>query len=183
MSKTLKTKRRQVSTRVRFEIFKRDGFTCQYCGAHPPLAVLHVDHIVPVKEGGGNEETNLVTACDTCNLGKAAESLQSIPASLADRAAEVAEREAQLRGYSEVMAAQRERIESDCWEVAEVYMERYALKHVTRAEFQSIKNFIERLGLHECLRAMEIATSRQRYSGAGFRYFCGVSWRIIKEGS
>lgn len=183
MSKAPKTKRRQISTRIRFEIFKRDGFTCQYCGAHPPQSILHVDHIVPVKEGGGNEETNLVTACETCNLGKAAESLQSIPASLADRAAEVAEREAQLRGYSEVMAAQRERIESDCWQVADVYMERFLLPHVTRAEFQSIKTFVERLGLHECLRAMDIATSRQRNKGACFRYFCGIAWRIIKEGS
>ena len=66
------TKRKAISKKTRFEVFKRDGFTCQYCGAHPPQAILHVDHIVPVAEGGGNEDTNLVTACDHCNLGKAA---------------------------------------------------------------------------------------------------------------
>ena len=27
---------RSLSKKARFEIFKRDGFVCQYCGAHPP---------------------------------------------------------------------------------------------------------------------------------------------------
>jgi hypothetical protein len=174
------TKRKAISTRTRFEIFKRDGFTCQYCGAHPPAVILHVDHIVPVKEGGGNEDTNLVTACETCNFGKAAKSLSSVPVSLAARAAEVAEREAQLRGYSEVMAAQRERIEADCWLVADIYMERFLLDGIRRTYFQSIRNFVEKIGVHECIRAMEIATGKGLYEARCFRYFCGVCWGIVR---
>jgi excisionase family DNA binding protein len=65
-------KRKSLSSRRRFEVLKRDGFTCQYCGACPPTAVLHVDHIVPVSRGGENSLTNLITACSECNLGKAA---------------------------------------------------------------------------------------------------------------
>ena len=34
--------RKQISARIRFEIFKRDQFTCQYCGAHPPAVILQV---------------------------------------------------------------------------------------------------------------------------------------------
>lgn len=64
------SERKQLSKRVRFEVFKRDGFTCQYCGARPPAAVLEIDHIDAIANGGGNEEDNLVTACDHCNRGK-----------------------------------------------------------------------------------------------------------------
>jgi hypothetical protein len=174
--------RKALSKKVRFEVFKRDGFTCQYCGATPPKAILHVDHIVPVKEGGGNEETNLVTACDHCNLGKSANSLESIPASLSSRAAEVAEREAQIRGYSEVMAAHRERVEDDCWDVAEIFMEQFRLESIRKDWFQSIRQFVERLGVHECIRAMEIATARRPFSkNQAFPYFCGICWNKIRE--
>ena len=31
--------RKPISKKTRFEIFKRDGFSCRYCGAHPPEAV------------------------------------------------------------------------------------------------------------------------------------------------
>jgi hypothetical protein len=59
-----------ISKTLRFEVFKRDSFKCQYCGATAPEVVLHVDHINPVAKGGSNEITNLVTACQPCNLGK-----------------------------------------------------------------------------------------------------------------
>jgi hypothetical protein len=55
---------------LRFEIFKRDDFACQYCGAQPPKVVLEVDHIHPVAAGGRNEPENLITACNKCNRGK-----------------------------------------------------------------------------------------------------------------
>ena len=62
--------RQVVPKSVRFEVFKRDSFRCQYCGADAPQVVLHVDHIEPVSGGGTNEITNLITACEACNLGK-----------------------------------------------------------------------------------------------------------------
>ena len=34
--------------------------------------MLHVDHIKPVKDGGDNNITNLITSCADCNLGKGA---------------------------------------------------------------------------------------------------------------
>lgn len=56
----------------RFEVFSRDNFTCQYCGARAPNVQLVVDHIVPVARGGTNDELNLVSACFSCNAGKSA---------------------------------------------------------------------------------------------------------------
>lgn len=64
-------KRPSTGKRLRFEVFKRDGFTCQYCGAQPPDVVLVPDHIEPLARGGSNTIENLITACEVCNQGKA----------------------------------------------------------------------------------------------------------------
>lgn len=68
-------KRKQISKKLRFEVFKRDSFTCQYCGAKAPDVILHIDHITPIAHGDKNILMNLVTACAACNLGKGAEKL------------------------------------------------------------------------------------------------------------
>ena len=66
------SKRKGISKKIRFEIFKRDSFTCQYCGQEAPKVVLNVDHINPVKNGGDNNILNLITSCFECNNGKRA---------------------------------------------------------------------------------------------------------------
>lgn len=70
-----KYKRKSLSKKTRFEVFKRDSFTCQYCGRKAPDVVLEVDHIKPVAKGGDNNITNLVTSCHDCNSGKGARKL------------------------------------------------------------------------------------------------------------
>jgi hypothetical protein len=66
-----KTPRKPISARHRFEILKRDGFRCQLCGASSEdKKRLHVDHKVPLAKGGSNEDDNLWTLCERCNLGK-----------------------------------------------------------------------------------------------------------------
>lgn len=65
-------KRKSTGKRLRFEVFKRDGFRCLYCGATPNQKVLRVDHVQPVAGGGTDDPSNLVTACFDCNAGKAA---------------------------------------------------------------------------------------------------------------
>lgn len=67
--------RKSISPKLRFEVFKRDGFRCQYCGRSAPQVRLHVDHIEPVAAGGTNDLTNLITSCSECNLGKGARRL------------------------------------------------------------------------------------------------------------
>lgn len=60
-----------VTKRTRFEVLRRDGHTCQYCGAKAPDVVLQIDHVVPVSLGGDDKPGNLVTSCADCNRGKA----------------------------------------------------------------------------------------------------------------
>jgi len=62
--------RKSLTKKMRFEVFKRDSFTCQYCGRMAPDVVLEVDHINAVANGGKNEIMNLVTSCFDCNRGK-----------------------------------------------------------------------------------------------------------------
>ena len=69
------TQRKAISKKMRFEVLKRDKFTCQYCGKQSPDIVLHLDHIKPVGKGGKNTLLNLVTSCVDCNLGKGAREL------------------------------------------------------------------------------------------------------------
>lgn len=56
--------------RLRFQIFQRDNFTCQYCGRKPPEAILEIDHRFPRSKGGKNNIKNYITSCRECNLGK-----------------------------------------------------------------------------------------------------------------
>lgn len=53
---------------IRDRIFKRDDFTCRYCGAKGVR--LECDHVVPVAKGGGHSDSNLATACRPCNRSK-----------------------------------------------------------------------------------------------------------------
>ncbi len=68
-------KRKSTGKRLRFSVFQRDQFTCQYCGAQPPDVVLVCDHIAPVARGGETSIDNLITSCEACNQGKADRSL------------------------------------------------------------------------------------------------------------
>jgi len=178
----LANKRKAISKKTRFEVFKRDAFTCQYCGAHPPGVLLHVDHIKAVAEGGASDMDNYITACEPCNLGKGARSLQVIPETLAVKAAAVAEREEQLLGYQEILEAKRERLTDEMWRVAEVIDPGSSELGMKREWTASIRRFIERLGLHEVLDAAEVARGRYPYGGKKcFLYFCGICWNKVRE--
>jgi len=72
----------------RARIYKRDNHSCMYCGDSiydTPDMVLTLDHVVPKELGGGNEHTNLVTACKSCNCSKQDKPLKAFIQVLADR--------------------------------------------------------------------------------------------------
>ncbi|MDD5487018.1 MAG: HNH endonuclease [Dehalococcoidales bacterium] len=54
---------------TRIGVFRRDGYTCQYCGKQSTL--LTIDHIVPSHRGGEHKWTNVASACPKCNHRKA----------------------------------------------------------------------------------------------------------------
>jgi len=65
-----KKERNSISPKLRFDVFRRDKFVCQYCGACGPNVELEVDHIIPISRGGTDEMSNLKTTCFDCNRGK-----------------------------------------------------------------------------------------------------------------
>jgi 5-methylcytosine-specific restriction endonuclease McrA len=58
---------------TRFNLFLRDHFCCQYCGARGDLTF---DHVVPRASGGITSWENVVAACSPCNLRKGSKSLR-----------------------------------------------------------------------------------------------------------
>ncbi len=64
---------------TRFNLFLRDEFSCQYCGARGDLTF---DHVVPRARGGITSWENVVAACSSCNLRKGSRSLRNSGLSL-----------------------------------------------------------------------------------------------------
>jgi 5-methylcytosine-specific restriction endonuclease McrA len=66
----------------RRNLYRRDQFTCQYCGSRPGAADLTIDHVVPRSQGGRTSWQNCVLACVGCNKRKAHRSLDESGMSL-----------------------------------------------------------------------------------------------------
>ena len=74
--KKTKTRREAIPQGIRFDVFRRDNFTCVYCGAKSPDVTLECDHKIAVANGGTDDMENLVTACWDCNRGKGTKSVR-----------------------------------------------------------------------------------------------------------
>ena len=70
------------------EIFRRDNYTCQYCGRQ--MAHLTIDHVEPRHRGGQHRWDNLVAACQPCNRQKGGRSASEANMHLHHRPAEPA---------------------------------------------------------------------------------------------
>ncbi|MBI5199415.1 MAG: HNH endonuclease [Nitrospirae bacterium] len=55
-------------------VFRRDDFTCQYCGSRE--GTLTIDHVIPRSHGGESCWENMVVACQRCNLKKGDQTLK-----------------------------------------------------------------------------------------------------------
>ena len=55
---------------TRKNVFLRDRFRCQYCGAHCSAGHITIDHVVPRSKGGRTMWNNVVAACPACNRKK-----------------------------------------------------------------------------------------------------------------
>lgn len=61
--------RREISF-TRSHVYKRDSYTCQYCGRTRSLHDLNFDHVTPKANGGKTSWDNIVTSCYSCNIKK-----------------------------------------------------------------------------------------------------------------
>lgn len=178
-----------LSKRVRFEVFKRDLFTCQYCGRRPPDVVLEVDHVIARAEGGSDDPDNLCTSCFDCNRGKADKGLGEVQPAVDELARleamqEMAERARLAQQQADAVAAKREAEQQSIDLVREWWR---GIGGGDGAEFMesSIRTFLRRLTLDEILEAIH-ATERhwdrhpKTKVGDAWKYFCGCCWRLIK---
>jgi hypothetical protein len=108
-----------VPRRTRYEVLRRDNYTCRYCGAKAPDVKLNIDAVVPRVLGGSHKDpANLITACEACNGGKSSSSPDSpLVADVAERALEWAQamRRAQAAMVADIEAREADRGQFQEW--------------------------------------------------------------------
>lgn len=153
-----------VGKKLRFEIFKRDKFTCQYCGKSAPNVILHVDHIEPVSKGGGDDILNLITSCRDCNLGKGATRLEDSDSLVKQKKQldSLQERREQM----EMMIEWRKSLLQTEYEMSVQAFDlfklmcRYDALTISQNGLQDIQKLIDKYGLQEVITSMDIATKQ-----------------------
>lgn len=173
--------RKSISKKTRFEVFKRDNFTCQYCSAKPPKVPLEIDHLTPVCKGGKNNIDNLVTACFDCNRGKSGNELTSVPQTIIEKSEGKKLALQQYREYQKILNQQRVQMEMDIDIVEGIYNSVFEGWVFSEKFRLSVKKFIGLLGIEEVQNAMETACNRIYDEDKALKYFCGICWTIIKE--
>lgn len=174
------TKRKSLTKKSRFDVFKRDDFTCQYCGSHPPSVTLEVDHIKPVSKGGTNDVDNLIASCFDCNRGKSNHDLDSIPLSITEKLEVKKEAANQLEAYEKFLSSEKRKISRKVKKIELLFANEYEATF-TKSFKTSISMFINRLTYPVVDDAMEIALSRMNNEDSVLDYFCGICWNKIKE--
>lgn len=170
-----------VTKRTRFEVLRRDNYTCRYC--HATDSPLTVDHVMPVALGGGDDPANLVTACRDCNAGKSSESPDAATV-------------AQVSEFALRWRAAMDQAVEDALEQADIRAELVDYFHTEWHEHPSLPDLpvgweesVSRfygLGLRvtlldEAVRATAARFQRMHGSERAFRYFAGVCWQKIRD--
>lgn len=152
--------RKPISKKVRFEIFKRDKFTCQYCGKSAPDVILEVDHIKPVAEGGTNDFLNLITSCRDCNRGKGKAELldDSVVKKQQDQLKELSEKKEQLemmmKWREELLSLEDKKVDMFIDYVRDNLLKGFSLTDTGR---KSAKKLFKKHSLNDVLDAFETA--------------------------
>lgn len=173
-----------VSKRTRFEVLKRDNYTCRYCRSVDNRIV--VDHVIPVALGGSDDPDNLVAACHDCNAGKASTSpSESIVADVSESAILWA---GAIAEYSKILLADRKKRDAyvrrfvKAWDV---WHYGYDNKHLPKpGDWKSTIWQFYGLGfpITELEDSVQIACGNNRIEASStFRYMCGVVYRKIDQ--
>lgn len=165
-----------ISKKLRFEIFKRDSFTCKYCGSKSPEVVLEIDHIIPKSKGGTNGEMNLTTSCYSCNRGKRDTKLSECITGEDphDKAIELLERERQLAEYNVLLARVEERVEEDL---------EFVLSETGITEWvgRQIRGSLRDNSKYVVIEALGVATAKLGRGRDCIPYFYGVLKHMRKD--
>lgn len=176
-----------VSRRLRFEVLRRDGHTCRYCGAKAPDVNLTVDHVVPSALGGSDEPSNLVTACAECNGGKSSISPdQPIVEDVADSALRWA---SAMRFVAEDRAQRRDELQEEL-DFFEERWDRWQYgpeddrKSVPKDPGWdvTVKRWLAAgLTLDDLDALIDVAMQSKAIVREKWRYFAGCAWRELTE--
>lgn len=162
-----------IPKRTRFEVLRRDNYTCRYCrSTDNPLTI---DHVTPVSLGGTDDPSNLVAACRDCNAGKSssAPDAQAVEQVAADalRWAEA------MQKASAILAAKTNERELyigafiDAWP---------SYRNISDSLLASVGRFYD-LGLPESVMrdAAQDAGSRRGVNDRS-AYFAGICWKRVQ---
>lgn len=163
----MKAARRSTGKRKRFEILKRDGFRCAYCGSNPLQTHLRVDHVVPVVEGGTDDPTNLITACHDCNAGKAGVPLERKKYAAPDPEA-ARDHAEQIRQYLEFQKEIRAAKEQATWVVAEYWQDR--IGPLSKDMFHRLTLLLGHWPHEKLFQAIDITAGKMGDPGSEYRY-------------
>ena len=176
-------KRQGISPKLRFEVFKKDKFTCQYCGRMAPEVILEVDHIKPVAEGGTNDLINLVTSCKECNSGKGKRELpeESVFRLQESQIKELAERKEQLEQMiewrKELISYQNSQVDN----AADFFETCYGnTQKLTSDDKANLEKAIKRFSFNEVINAIEIASKTYTFD-EGLEKIPGICWNINQQ--
>lgn len=175
-----------ISKGTRFDVFKRDEFTCQYCGRRPPEVTLEVDHIHPRAMGGDDDQMNLVTACADCNRGKSAKVLGSyVPRPDTDMAwLEMQQELAELKRYNEAKAT-RDKLLDVAYDLLMAHWQRSIRNTYYTPDENMLRYWIREFGPDEVEYAVDVVATKfdQRYFESRdhiMRYVGGILWKRRK---
>lgn len=175
-----------VTKRTRYEVLRRDNYTCRYCGASAPDVVLQVDHVIHQALGGADDPSNLVAACRDCNAGKSSATpdqelvaqvnAQAVAMSkalrdnLAERGREVAENQSWCDNVAEWWNGRCDELD-----LRYAWMEDDWRPTMVKWRAMGVPANI-------ITNAIDTALANERVpQGRRYRYMCGIVWTTIRE--
>lgn len=178
--------RKAISRRLRYEILRRDNYTCRYCGLKASETELTVDHVKPTALGGTDDPTNLVACCKDCNSGKTSSSPDAVV---------VAQVEGDAFRWSAAMQFAAEKMRENLraeWEYADTLNDEwsgwtygYDKRPVPRPDtWRNSANAWRTAGLPIDIlidSARKALGNDKIPPHSTWKYFCGIAWRRLTE--
>ena len=179
--------RKPIPKGTRFEVLKRDEFTCQYCGREAPDVILEIDHIIPVSKGGDNSVMNLITSCRDCNRGKSDKELSDDSTVVRQKRQldDIQDRREQLEMIIAWRKELMEEIDSEVDYIDSIYFQ-YTEWCMSESARRETRNRIKKYGFNEVCEATEISVGKyydgsQRSWNLAFNKVGGICYNRKKK--